>query len=368
MIPHSFKAYLIDQKDDKTISRFVNMTTSQLDPGEVTVKVAYSSINYKDALAATGKGKIIRRFPCVGGIDLAGTVVDSQDSRFELGQQVLATSYDLGVAHHGGYAEYARVPADWLIPLPDGMTLLDSMALGTAGYTAALSIIRMEENGLRPENGKVLVTGATGGVGSLAINILAKLGYAVVALTGKQDATDYLRHIGTEQILLRQDTNFAKIRSLDTAHWAGALDNLGGEPLAWILSTMQQNGVIASVGLAAGTDLHTTVMPFILRGVSLLGIDSGYTAMPRRTQVWHRLATDMRPDKLKDITQLVEFEAIETRFHTLIQAQSQGRIVVEMNARMLAKRMVFLSKRLAPDHLAFNEALDDAAGDHLGEH
>ena len=234
------------------------------------------AFNYKDALAATGAGKIIRRFPCVGGIDLCGTVIDSADARFKAGDQVIATSFDIGVAHHGGYAEIARVPGDWVVPLPPGLSLFESMALGTAGFTAALGIVRMEENRLRPENGPVIVTGSTGGVGSLAVDMLARLGYHVVALTGKESEADYLRSLGAREVMLRQNLDLTKIRPLDKGRWAGAVDNLGGDVLAWIASTMEQGGTIASIGLAASMSLNTTVAPFILRGVSLLGIDSGY--------------------------------------------------------------------------------------------
>ncbi|MFZ5509486.1 MAG: oxidoreductase [Pseudomonadota bacterium] len=325
-----FKAYLIDQQDGATVSRFVTMTEEQLDPGEVTIKVAYSSINYKDALAATGKGKIIRRFPCVGGIDLCGTVVSSSDARFKEGDQVIATSYDLGVAHHGGYAKYARVPADWVVPLPQGLSLFDAMVLGTAGYTAALGVVRMEDNGLRPENGKVIVSGATGGVGSIAIDILARLGYHVVALTGKEAESDYLKHLGAKEVLLRSSLDLTKIRPLDKALWAGAVDNLGGEVLAWMASTMQQNGTIASIGLAASMSLNTTVAPFILRGVSLLGVDSAYTAMATRRKVWQRLATDMRPQHLHEMTHIVKFDDLPPLFEEFIAARVRGRYVVEI--------------------------------------
>ena len=277
-----FKAYLIDQKDGKTVAGFTDLNEDQLDRGEVTIKVAYSSVNYKDALAATGAGRIIRRYPCIGGIDMAGTVAKSTDARFKEGDQVIATSYDIGVAHHGGYAEFGRVPADWVVPLPKGMSLFESMALGTAGYTAALGVVRMEENGLQPSNGRVIVSGATGGVGSIAIDILARLGYDVVALTGKESQADYLKGLGAKEVMLRASLDLAKIKPLDKPLWAGAVDNLGGDVLAWIASTMQQNGVIASIGLAASMSLNTTVAPFILRGASLLGIDSGYTAMALR--------------------------------------------------------------------------------------
>ncbi len=324
-----FKAFLIDQKDGKTIAGFTDFKEDQLDKGEVTIKVAYSSVNYKDALAATGTGRIIRRYPCVGGIDMAGTVAKSTDARFKEGDQVIATSYDIGVAHHGGYAEYGRVPADWVVPLPKGLSLFDAMALGTAGYTAGLGVVRMEENGLAPANGKVIVSGATGGVGSIAIDILSRLGYEVVALTGKESQTEYLKGLGAKEVMLRSSLDLSKIKPLDRALWAGAVDNLGGEVLAWMASTMQQNGVIASIGLAASMSLNTTVAPFILRGASLLGIDSGYTAMPLRRKVWERLAGDMRPAHLSGMTRTVKLDDLPPVFDAFIKGQAHGRVVVD---------------------------------------
>lgn len=324
-----FKAYLIDQKEGKTVAGFTDLNEDQLDKGEVTIKVAYSSVNYKDALAATGAGRIIRRYPCIGGIDMAGTVAKSTDARFKEGDQVIATSYDIGVAHHGGYAGYGRVPADWVVPLPKGMSLFESMALGTAGYTAALGVVRMEENGLQPSNGRVIVSGATGGVGSIAIDILARLGYEVVALTGKESQSDYLKGLGAKEVMLRAGLDLARIKPLDKPLWAGAVDNLGGDVLAWIASTMQQNGVIASIGLAASMSLNTTVAPFILRGASLLGIDSGYTAMPLRRKVWERLAGDMRPAHLAGMTRTVYLSELPPVFDEFIKGQAHGRVVVD---------------------------------------
>jgi putative YhdH/YhfP family quinone oxidoreductase len=324
-----FKAYLIDQKEGKTVAGFTDLNEDQLDKGEVTIKVAYSSVNYKDALAATGAGRIIRRYPCIGGIDMAGTVAKSTDARFKEGDQVIATSYDIGVAHHGGYAGYGRVPADWVVPLPKGMSLFESMALGTAGYTAALGVVRMEENGLKPANGRVVVSGATGGVGSIAIDILARLGYEVVALTGKESQADYLKGLGAKEVMLRSGLDLAKIKPLDKPLWAGAVDNLGGDVLAWIASTMQQNGVIASIGLAASMSLNTTVAPFILRGASLLGIDSGYTAMPLRRKVWERLADDMRPAHLAGMARTVKLADLPPVFDEFIKGQAHGRVVVD---------------------------------------
>ena len=327
---NSFKALLIEERDGKVVSGLTELDEIRLDPGQVTIQVAYSSINYKDALAATGAGKIIRRFPCVGGIDLSGVVVKSEDARFKPGDPVIATSFDIGVAHHGGYAEYARVPADWVVPLPEGLSLFDAMALGTAGFTAALGIVRMEENRLRPENGPVIVTGSTGGVGSLAVDMLAKLGYHVVALTGKESESEYLRELGAAEIMLRQNLDLTKIRPLDRARWAGAVDNLGGDVLAWIASTMQQGGTIASIGLAASMALNTTVAPFILRGVSLLGVDSGYIREPYRSGVWQRLATDLRPPHLAAMSRRIAFDQLPAIFEEYIAGRAKGRVVVEL--------------------------------------
>lgn len=326
----SFKALLIEEHDGKVGNRFVQMGRDDLDPGEVLIRVAYSSINFKDALAATGAGKIIRRFPCVGGIDLSGTVVDSADPRFKAGDPVIATSFDIGVAHHGGYAEYARVPAAWVVPLPAGLSLYEAMALGTAGFTAALGVVRMEENGLRPEKGSVIVTGSTGGVGSLAVDMLARRGYRVVALTGKESEADYLRSLGAAEVMLRQDLDLSKIRPLDRGRWAGAVDNLGGDVLAWIASTMEQGGTIASIGLAASMTLNTTVAPFILRGVSLLGIDSGYIGEPYRSGVWQRLASDLRPPHLLEMARRLPFDDLPAAFADYIAGQAKGRVVVEV--------------------------------------
>ncbi len=328
----TFRAYKISEVDKKTQAAFVDQTLDDLDAGEVVVRVAYSDVNYKDALAATGKGRILLRPACIGGIDLAGTVVSSTDARFTKGDAVLATGYDLGVKHHGGYAEYARLPANWLVKLPAGMTLWEAMAFGTAGFTAGLGIVRMETNGLRPDNGPVVVSGATGGVGSIAIDALARLGYEVVALTGKAGEADYLKSLGAQRVMLRSELDLAKLRPLDKALWAGAMDNLGGEVLAWMASTMKIGGTIASIGLAASASLNTTVMPFILRGASLLGVDSVNCPMPTRERVWARLATDMRPARLKEMTQTIGFGDLPSVFERFMSAQAKGRIVVDLNA------------------------------------
>jgi acrylyl-CoA reductase (NADPH) len=327
-----FKAYKLTETPDKKIrAEFVDMTLDDLDPGDVVVRVAYSDVNYKDALAATGKGKILRRQSCVGGIDFSGTVVSSSNPGFAKGDAVLGVGYDLGVSHHGGYAQYARVPGDWLLKLPQGISLWEAMAYGTAGFTAGIGIVRMEENRLRPANGPVIVTGATGGVGSVALSALANLGYHVVALTGKQSESDWLKKLGAREIKLRSEIDFSTIKPLDRGIWAGAVDNLGGPVLAWIASTMKDNGTIASIGLAQSAELHTWVMPFILRGVSLLGINSGESVPPEvRQQVWRRLGGDLKPPLLKEMARTVPFSKLPSVFDDFINARVTRRLVVDL--------------------------------------
>jgi putative YhdH/YhfP family quinone oxidoreductase len=324
-----FKAFRIREAGGKTEAGFTDYTLDELDPGDVVVRVSHSTINYKDALAATGKGRILQRPQCIGGVDLAGTVVSSSDPRFKPGQGVLATGHALGVKHDGGYAEYARLPGDWVHALPPGITAWDAMALGTAGFTAAFAIMRMEHNGLAPKNGAVIVDGATGGVGSVAIAALARLGYEVVALTGKESEADFLRGLGAKEVKLRGELDLKKIRPLDRATYAGAVDNLGGEVLSWMLSSMKFGGTVAAIGLAASPALNTTVMPFILRGVSLLGINS--TDVPTRgehEEVWRRLSTDMRPPQLASMARTIPFEALPSAFDDFIASRVKGRVVV----------------------------------------
>jgi putative YhdH/YhfP family quinone oxidoreductase len=329
----AFKAFRLEEVEKKIRAGFVEMTLDDLDPGELLVRVAYSDVNYKDALAATGKGRILLRPACIGGIDLAGTVVTSTDARFAKGDAVLAVGHELGVKHHGGYAEYARIPANWAVKLPKGMTLWEAMAFGTAGYTAGLAIVKMEHNGLHPGGGPVIVDGATGGVGSIAIAALAGLGYEVVALTGKEAEADWLKKLGAKEVRLRKDIDLAKSKPLDKATWQGAIDNLGGEVLAWMASSMKFNGVIASIGLAAGFGLNTTVMPFILRGVSLLGINSTDAPSPGlERRVWDRLAGDLKPAGLKGMAKTIPFADLPKVFDDFINAKVTGRIVVDLNA------------------------------------
>ena len=327
-----FKAYRLTETPDRKIrAEFVDTTLDELDPGDVVVRVAYSSVNYKDALAATGKGRILRRPSTIGGIDFAGTVMSSSDPRFAKGDAVVTTGGEyIGVQHDGGYSPYARVKGDWIAKLPPGLSLWEAMAYGTAGYTAGIAVVRMEHNGLKSANGPVIVDGATGGVGSIALAMLAKRGYHVVALTGKESESDWLKKLGAKEVMLRQSLDLKKIRPLDKATWAGAVDNLGGEVLAWMASTMKDNGVIAAVGLAASANLNTTVMPFILRGASLLGINSGESSKDIRGMVWQRLATDLKPPLLKEMCRTIPLAQLPGVFEDFINAKVSRRIVVDL--------------------------------------
>ena len=324
------KAYRIFNENNKIEGRVVDVPVADIGRGEVVFKTAYSSVNFKDALAATGiGGKIIRNYPLIGGIDAAGTVTSSSDARFKPGDEVICTSYDMGVAHDGGYAEICRVPADWVVPLPKGLTLLDAMALGTAGYTAGLAVELLELNGLAPNNGKVLVNGATGGVASLAIDMLAAKGYAVTAVTGKAAEHDFLRSLGAVEILDRAKIDFGS-RPLEKPLWAAAFDAVGGEQLAWLTRTLQPQGLIASFGNAGGIDLKTTVLPFILRGVRLIGVDSAATPMPLRRRVWGRLASDLKPRHLGAITQVIGLTDLPGYFGRMLKGEVRGRAVVRI--------------------------------------
>ena len=322
-----FKAYRIFEENGKARGRLIEMTLDELDAGAVVIKTAYSSVNFKDALAGTGTGKIVRRYPCVGGIDLSGTVVSSNDSRFKAGEEVICTSYDMGTGHDGGYGSYARVPADWVVPLPPGLTLFEAMALGTAGYTSALGVHLLEQNGMMPDNGKVVVNGATGGCASFAIDMLAGLGYKVTAITGKASEHAYLKNIGAAEVLARDGLK-PSMRPLGKGVWAAAFDSVGGEQLSALTRSMQPYGLIASFGNAGGIELNTTVLPFILRGVRLIGIDSAYTPMDIRCCVWQRLATDLKPRHFKRIVQTVTLDQLPAIFDTMLKQQAKGRIVV----------------------------------------
>ena len=323
----TFRAHRIFNDDGRISGRIVDARLDELSPGDVVIRASYSSVNYKDALAATGTGKILRRFPLIGGIDVAGVVITSDDGRFTPGARVLVTGYDLGVANDGGYAGYVRVPADWVVPIPPELTEFEAMALGTAGFTAGLAVERLEHNGLRADRGPVAVTGATGGVGSIAVAALAKRGYRVTAITGK-DASDYLRGLGAADVVSRHTLEMGT-KPLEKATWAGAIDAVGGDMLSWLTRTAQPWGGIASTGLTGGIELKTTVMPFILRGVSLIGVDSVTCPMDIRREVWRRLATDLKPD-LSLIAREIALDDLPSAFETLIAGAARGRFVVSV--------------------------------------
>jgi acrylyl-CoA reductase (NADPH) len=329
---NTFKAYRTFDDNGVVSSHFVNTSIDELDPGDVVVRTKYSTINYKDALSHNGTGKIMRKFPTIAGIDMAGTVEASADARFKKGDKVIVHGYDMGVAHDGGYAERVRVPADWVVRRPESMTAFDAMTLGTAGYTAGLAIHLMQHNGLTPESGPVAVTGATGGVGSVAVEILAKLGYHVVAITGKGEESDYLRSIGAKEVVLRQSLDLTKVKPLDRATFAGAVDNLGGDILSWLLSTQKIGGNVAAIGLAASHKLNTTVMPFILRGVNLLGINSSETPMALRQTIWNKLAVEWRPDRVHDQVRTIDFDELPTHFDPYLKGLVRGRTVVRIGS------------------------------------
>ncbi len=326
-----FKAYRIFNENNKIEGRVSEITLDDVMPGEVVFKAAYSSVNYKDALAATGVGgKVIRKYPLVGGIDAAGVVLSSTDSRFKPGDEVICTSYDFGVAHDGGFSQVCRVPADWVVPLPAGLSLFEAMTLGTAGYTAALAVELLELNGLAPNNGNVLVNGATGGVASLAIDMLAGKGYTITAVTGKDSEHEFLKKLGASEVLARGAIDMGT-RPLEKPLWAAAFDSVGGDPLSWLTRTMHQNGLIASIGNAGGIELKTNVLPFILRGVRLIGVDSAATPMPLRRKVWQRLATDLKPRHLSDIQNTITLADLGAYFGKMLKGAIRGRAVVTLS-------------------------------------
>jgi putative YhdH/YhfP family quinone oxidoreductase len=327
----TFRALVVEKDGEGVALGLKEWSVEQLMPGDVTVRVAYSSINYKDGLAVRADGRVVRTYPLIPGIDLAGTVESSTDSRFKAGDAVLAHGYDIGVAHHGGLAEIARVPGGWVVPLPSGLSARQAMALGTAGFTAALSVARLEEAGLKPGDGPVLVTGASGGVGSTALDILAARGYTVAASTGSAESHEYLRSLGASEIVDRAETSAESSRPLERTRWAGAVDAVGGSTLAYLLRTVQYGGSIAISGNAGGAAFSSTVFPFILRGVNILGIDSVAMPIERRTAIWARLATDLRPPHLDDaLTREITLDEAPSVLDTIVQGKIQGRTVVRI--------------------------------------
>lgn len=328
-IPSAFKAFRIHNDDAGYRSGLEQVSLGDLNDGEVTIKVAYSSVNFKDALAGTGKGKILRRFPLVGGIDVAGHVVESRDPKFREGDEVLVTGSGLSETRDGGYAEHARLESRWVIPLPEGLGLRDSMILGTAGFTAALALYRMRENRQTPALGPLAVTGATGGVGSLAVDIFSKAGFEVHAISGKPEQTGYLKSIGAAQVLGRDA--LATTRPMESARFGGGLDNVGGPMLASLLAQTEPYGNVASAGLAASAELPMTVMPFIIRGVSLLGVASAGTARDIRDDVWRLLADEWKPAHLDVIcTTETTLDGLPEVFENMLRGGSLGRTLARI--------------------------------------
>jgi len=328
----SFNAFVVNKSCSAGFTVGVQrLTLDDLPAGDVTVRVRYSSVNFKDGLACLPESPVVRSYPMVPGIDLAGTVAESSDPRFAVGQEVVAIGRELGTAHFGGLAEYTRLPGDWLEPLPQGLTLREAMALGTAGFTAALSIQRLEENGLRPGDGRVLVTGATGGVGSTAVNMLAGLGYEVAASTGKAAEHDYLRELGATEILGRDEVSAQSPAPVEAERWAGAVDPVGGDTLAYLLRSTRYRGAVASCGLTGGQALSTTVIPFIVRGVSLLGIDSVMCPADERAALWLRLGTDLKPKHLAaSISRAVGLDEVPAVAGAILGGAVKGRTVVRL--------------------------------------
>jgi acrylyl-CoA reductase (NADPH) len=327
--PERVRAFVAEQRDGEVDRGLRDLATADLGEGDVLVRVECSSVNYKDALATIPKGQVARISPLVPGVDLAGTVVEGGGDGPAEGSGVLVHGYDLGVAHHGGFAEYARVPAGWVVPLPDGLSARQAMAIGTAGFTAALAVHRLEEHGLRPGDGPVLVTGASGGVGSTAVAILAGRGYEVVASSGK-DARDYLERLGAREVIGRDELT-AEGKPLEKQRWAGAVDAVGGATLAGLLRAVAYGGAVAATGNTGGLALETTVLPFILRGVSLLGIDSVQTPMELRAEIWRRLASDLRPPGLDDtIAREIGLAELEPALDAILRGELTGRTVVRV--------------------------------------
>ena len=325
-----FNALVLTQVEGKTQAHIQTLTTDDLPAGDVLIAVDYSSLNYKDGLAVTGTGKIIRDFPMVPGIDLAGSVLESNDARYKVGDQVIVTGWGVGERYWGGYAQQARVKADWLVPLPNGLSTQQAMIIGTAGLTAMLCVMALQDGGVQPDAGKVVVTGAAGGVGSIAVLLLAQLGYHVVAVTGRPDTHAYLSSLGAKEFLTR-DAMLQAARRLENQQWIGAVAVVGGSILSRVLAEMQYNGTVAACGLANSFKLDTTVMPFILRNVRLQGVDSVSCPFTRRQQAWQRLAAEVPASAYTELSQVIALAAVPEAAQAIIEGKIQGRVLVDPN-------------------------------------
>jgi len=326
----TFKAFVVNEQDGKVTSEFKDITINDLPEGEVLIKTKYSGINYKDALATVENSKIVQSYPMVPGIDLAGVVAHSDTHAFEPGDEVIVTGYDLGTNHFGGFSEYVRVKEEWIVPLPKDLTLEEAMIYGTAGYTAGLAIERLEHNGLSVEKDKVLVRGATGGVGTLAVMMLDAIGYKVIASTGKSEATDKLKALGAKDVVPRITKHDDKLLGKRT--WQAVIDPVGGESFSQIVKQLNYNGSVALIGMTGGATFDSSVFPFILRGVNVIGIDSVYTEMKQRKHIWRRLAKDLNPDQLHDIKHTIKFKDIKNSINEVLQHKNSGRIVIEFDS------------------------------------
>ena len=331
MATDSFRALMINQKGEDVQAVLQDCHRDSLPAGDVLIAVAYSDLNYKDGLAVTGRGKIIRSYPFIPGIDFAGTVVESQSPDYRPGDEVVLTGWGVGERHWGGYARLARVKSEWLVPLPDGLSLKQAMGIGTAGFTAMLCVMALQDHGLRPDSGEVVVTGAAGGVGSVAVALLAAAGFDVVASTGRAETHDYLRDLGARQIIDRAVLATSSTRSMESERWAGAVDTVGGATLAGLLRAMKYGSSVAACGLAGSGELHTTVFPFILRSVSLLGIDSVMCPTERRREAWSRLSRELPLDALERMIQVVPLRDVPTLSHDIVDGKIRGRLVIDVN-------------------------------------
>ncbi len=325
-----FKAFLATAEGDQVERRVSDLQLDHLSSDGVLVAVEWSSVNYKDGLAVSPNGRVARLSPLIPGIDLAGTVVESDDDNVKPGERVLAHGYDLGVSHHGGFAEYARVPADWIVALPTGLTTREAMIIGTAGFTAAASILALRERHLSTSDGRVLVTGATGGVGSMAVAMLAKQGFEVTASTGKDNAHEFLKSLGASEILAREQLSTPNAKPLGSATWAGAVDCVGGVTLANVVKQLQYGAAVAASGLTGGAELPVSVIPFILRGVSCLGIDSVQMPIDRRRQVWDLIGADLKPDHLDEIAHEVTLDRLDQALSAILAGAARGRYLVRI--------------------------------------
>ena len=325
-----FKAFVVDQDDNGIVSNsYKELTKDDLPEGDVLIKVHYSGINYKDALATQDHNKIVKQYPMVPGIDLAGTIEETNAPGFEVGDKVIVTSYDLGVSHYGGFSEYARVKSEWVIELPEDLTLEEAMIYGTAGYTAGLAIEQLEKSGMSIEGKEVLVRGATGGVGTISLLMLNNLGYDVIASTGRDDAEEKLKKLGAKEVIGRLPEDNSK--PLEKRTWQAAIYPVGGENLPYIVKRLDNNGSVALIGMTGGNNFETTVFPFILRGASIIGIDSVFTPIKLRKRVWRRLAKDLKPQQLHDIKHVVSFDEIPKAIDQVINHNNTGRIVIDFN-------------------------------------